>query len=93
VTITGPASGYSTARVEAASPRPMGEFIGNAPSRRGQRAIWTGLHARAERGTLTYHGWGHGSYSTSGCVRQIVDSYLLDGVVPARGASCPAVDV
>ncbi|MEO3772848.1 alpha/beta hydrolase [Micromonospora sp. B9E7] len=41
---------------------------------------------------LTYQGWGHGSYSTSPCVRQTVDAYLIDRVVPARDASCPAVE-
>lgn len=42
---------------------------------------------------LTYQGWGHGSYTTSPCVGRAVDSYLIDAVVPARGTSCPAVDV
>ncbi|MFG3553523.1 alpha/beta hydrolase [Micromonospora sp. NPDC047557] len=42
---------------------------------------------------LTYEGWGHGSYTTSGCVGRAVDAYLIDQVVPARGARCPAVDV
>ncbi|MFE9190736.1 alpha/beta hydrolase [Micromonospora sp. NPDC007208] len=41
---------------------------------------------------LTYPGWGHGSYSSSPCVQRAVDSYLIDRVVPARGASCPAVE-
>ncbi|MFF0150060.1 alpha/beta fold hydrolase [Micromonospora sp. NPDC005203] len=42
---------------------------------------------------LTYQGWGHGSYTTSvPCVGATVDSYLIDQVVPARGATCPAVD-
>ncbi|MET7672305.1 alpha/beta hydrolase [Micromonospora luteifusca] len=41
---------------------------------------------------LTYQGWGHGSYSSSSCVERAVDAYLIDQVVPARGASCPAVD-
>ncbi|MBM0274634.1 alpha/beta hydrolase [Micromonospora tarensis] len=41
---------------------------------------------------LTYHGWGHGSYSTSPCVQRAVDAYLLDQVVPARGAGCPAIE-
>ncbi|MET7861906.1 alpha/beta hydrolase [Micromonospora taraxaci] len=41
---------------------------------------------------LTYQGWGHGSYTTSPCVQQIVDDYLIDRVVPARDASCPAVE-
>ncbi|MGW3785040.1 alpha/beta hydrolase [Micromonospora chokoriensis] len=41
---------------------------------------------------LTYQGWGHGSYSSSPCVQQIVDDYLIDLVVPARDASCPAVE-
>ncbi|RAO29847.1 Carboxylesterase [Micromonospora saelicesensis] len=41
---------------------------------------------------LTYQGWGHGSYSSSPCVQRAVDSYLIGQVVPARGASCPAVE-
>ncbi|WP_433266305.1 alpha/beta hydrolase [Micromonospora vinacea] len=41
---------------------------------------------------LTYQGWGHGSYSSSPCAERAVDSYLIDQVVPARGASCPAVE-
>ncbi|MEU1587364.1 alpha/beta hydrolase [Micromonospora sp. NPDC005710] len=41
---------------------------------------------------LTYQGWGHGSYSSSVCVQRAVDSYLIDKVVPTRGASCPAVE-
>ncbi|MGC4745489.1 alpha/beta hydrolase [Micromonospora sp. DT201] len=41
---------------------------------------------------LTYQGWGHGSYTTSPCVGQAVDSYLIDRVVPARGATCPAIE-
>ncbi|MGC4833009.1 alpha/beta hydrolase [Micromonospora vinacea] len=41
---------------------------------------------------LTYQGWGHGSYSSSPCVKRAVDSYLIDQVVPARGANCPAVE-
>ncbi|WP_328651207.1 alpha/beta hydrolase [Micromonospora sp. NBC_00330] len=41
---------------------------------------------------LTYQGWGHGSYSSGPCVQRAVDSYLIDQVVPARGASCPAVE-
>ncbi|MEU8115480.1 alpha/beta hydrolase [Micromonospora sp. NPDC048947] len=41
---------------------------------------------------LTYRGWGHGSYSSSPCVQRAVDSYLIDQVVPVRGASCPAVE-
>ncbi|MEU1238937.1 alpha/beta hydrolase [Micromonospora parva] len=41
---------------------------------------------------LTYQGWGHGSYSSSPCVARAVDAYLIDQAVPARGASCPAVE-
>ncbi|RAO40360.1 Carboxylesterase [Micromonospora saelicesensis] len=41
---------------------------------------------------LTYQGWGHGSYSSSPCVQRAVDSYLIGQVVPARSASCPAVE-
>ncbi|MEV4761218.1 alpha/beta hydrolase [Micromonospora chokoriensis] len=41
---------------------------------------------------LTYQGWGHGSYSSSPCVQQLVDAYLIDLVVPARDAGCPAVE-
>ncbi|MEV4495801.1 alpha/beta hydrolase [Micromonospora arborensis] len=41
---------------------------------------------------LTYQGWGHGSYTTSPCVGQPVDAYLIDQVVPARGTNCPAIE-
>ncbi|MEV1070420.1 alpha/beta hydrolase [Micromonospora parva] len=41
---------------------------------------------------LTYQGWGHGSYSSSPCVARAVDAYLMDQAVPARGASCPAIE-
>ncbi|MFJ5601742.1 alpha/beta hydrolase [Micromonospora parva] len=41
---------------------------------------------------LTYDGWGHGSYTSSPCVARAVDAYLIDQAVPARGASCPAVE-
>ncbi|WP_431869409.1 alpha/beta hydrolase [Nocardiopsis eucommiae] len=39
---------------------------------------------------FTYEGGGHTAY-TGGrpCVDGVVDAYLLDGVVPADGASCP----
>nr|WP_233413626.1 alpha/beta hydrolase [Nucisporomicrobium flavum] len=40
---------------------------------------------------LTYAGAGHGSYNSgSGCMRAAVDAYLIDLVVPQRGAVCPA---
>ncbi|GIG89048.1 alpha/beta fold hydrolase [Plantactinospora endophytica] len=39
---------------------------------------------------LTYEGAGHGVYSATACTRSTVDRYLVDLVVPARGASCPA---
>ncbi|MFC4020845.1 alpha/beta hydrolase [Micromonospora sp. GCM10011542] len=41
---------------------------------------------------LTYEGWGHGGYTTSPCVQRAVDAYLIDGLVPARGTSCPAIE-
>ncbi|WP_406077548.1 alpha/beta hydrolase [Micromonospora sp. NBC_00858] len=41
---------------------------------------------------LTYQGCGHGSYTTSPCVGQAVDSYLIDGVVPGPGTRCPAIE-
>lgn len=39
---------------------------------------------------LTYEGWGHGAYWTSGCVAGLVDGYLATLSLPPRGASCPA---
>ncbi|MER7344621.1 alpha/beta hydrolase [Streptomyces aurantiacus] len=40
----------------------------------------------------TYQGWGHGTYSSSPCAQKTVDDYLISLKVPARGASCPAVE-
>ncbi|MFE0172231.1 alpha/beta hydrolase [Streptomyces sp. NPDC059002] len=40
----------------------------------------------------TYRGWGHGTYSSSPCAQQVIDDYLISLKVPARGASCPAVE-
>ncbi|SDK70684.1 alpha/beta hydrolase [Nonomuraea jiangxiensis] len=40
---------------------------------------------------VTYEGEGHGAYlSGSKCIRGLVDSYLLEGKVPGKGATCPA---
>ncbi|MEU4690161.1 alpha/beta hydrolase [Actinoplanes sp. NPDC023714] len=39
---------------------------------------------------VTYEGWGHGSYRRNACTVAVVDRYLIDLTVPARGASCPA---
>ncbi|GAA1603200.1 MULTISPECIES: alpha/beta hydrolase [Kribbella] len=40
---------------------------------------------------VTYEGWGHGSYSTSACMRSTIDDYLTARDVPKRGSSCAAV--
>ncbi|MEU8955072.1 alpha/beta hydrolase [Streptomyces sp. NPDC048518] len=40
----------------------------------------------------TYEGWGHGTYSSSPCAQRTVDDYLIQSKVPARGATCPAVE-
>ncbi|GAA4504983.1 MULTISPECIES: alpha/beta hydrolase [Nonomuraea] len=50
------------------------------------------LTAQLKTATLvTYEGEGHGAYlSGSQCVAKLVDSYLLDGKLPRRGATCPA---
>ncbi|MEW1841367.1 alpha/beta hydrolase [Nonomuraea angiospora] len=40
---------------------------------------------------VTYEGEGHGAYlSGSKCVLELVNSYLIDGKLPERGATCPA---
>ncbi|MEO3873106.1 alpha/beta hydrolase [Nonomuraea sp. B12E4] len=40
---------------------------------------------------VTYEGEGHGAYlSGSKCIRGLVDSYLIEGKVPAKGSTCPA---
>lgn len=41
---------------------------------------------------LTYEGWGHGTYNSSPCAQAAIDDYLIAQVLPARGATCPAVD-
>ncbi|MFJ8749694.1 alpha/beta hydrolase [Streptomyces sp. NPDC102441] len=40
----------------------------------------------------TYEGWGHGTYSSSPCVQEVVDAYLISLKVPPRGSRCPAVE-
>lgn len=51
------------------------------------------LTAQLKTATLvTYEGEGHGAYlSGNKCVKQFVDSYLLAGKLPEKGASCKAV--
>ncbi|TKK89001.1 alpha/beta hydrolase [Herbidospora galbida] len=39
---------------------------------------------------LTFEGEGHGAYGQTLCVTGIVDAYLLNGTVPAKGTVCPA---
>jgi pimeloyl-ACP methyl ester carboxylesterase len=41
---------------------------------------------------LTYQGWGHIAYSHSPCVKAAVERYLVDLVLPAPEATCPAVE-
>ncbi|AQZ69944.1 probable exported protease [[Actinomadura] parvosata subsp. kistnae] len=50
------------------------------------------LTAQLKTATLvTYEGEGHGAYlSGSKCIQGLVDAYLIDGKVPAKGATCPA---
>ncbi|QLQ35382.2 alpha/beta fold hydrolase [Micromonospora robiginosa] len=45
-----------------------------------------GRHGRL----VTYEGWGHGTYQRTDCTTAVVDRYLVDGVLPAPGARCPA---
>jgi len=39
---------------------------------------------------VTYEGWGHGAYGRTPCTTSVVDRYLIDLTVPARGTTCPA---
>ncbi|GAB77760.1 alpha/beta hydrolase fold [Austwickia chelonae] len=39
---------------------------------------------------LVVDGWGHGSSVVSSCAREAIQSYLVDGKLPAKGASCKA---
>ncbi|MEU4425459.1 alpha/beta hydrolase [Actinoplanes sp. NPDC024001] len=48
-------------------------------------AAQLGRHGRL----VTYEGWGHGVYRTTDCTEAVVDRYLIDLTVPARGFSCP----
>ena len=39
---------------------------------------------------LTVEGWGHTSVEIpSQCTEDVVSRYLLEGVTPAEGATCP----
>lgn len=49
-------------------------------------AAQLGRHGRL----VTYEGWGHGSYRSTGCTTAAVDRYLIDLVIPAPGTRCPA---
>ncbi|WP_243708380.1 alpha/beta hydrolase [Actinomadura sp. GC306] len=53
---------------------------------------WAAALARrlgGEATLLTYRGEGHGAYDTGDrCVRETVHAYLLQGTLPADGASC-----
>jgi pimeloyl-ACP methyl ester carboxylesterase len=40
---------------------------------------------------LTYDGWGHVAYNHTACISGIVDSYLIDGTLPAAGTHCAGV--
>jgi pimeloyl-ACP methyl ester carboxylesterase len=40
---------------------------------------------------VTYLGWGHGAYPHSSCTQGSVDDYLINGTLPAPGATCAAV--
>jgi hypothetical protein len=50
------------------------------------------LNEKLKTGVLvTYEGEGHGAYlSGSSCVMRTVDTYLLNGKLPAADTSCPA---
>ncbi|GAA2911648.1 hypothetical protein GCM10020221_04240 [Streptomyces thioluteus] len=38
---------------------------------------------------VTYKGEGHGAYNSgNACMKALVDGYLVEGRVPARGATC-----
>ncbi|MHA3702706.1 alpha/beta hydrolase [Jatrophihabitans sp. YIM 134969] len=39
---------------------------------------------------LTWQGQGHTAYLKSRCIDTAVDTYLVEGTVPAKGATCPA---
>lgn len=41
---------------------------------------------------LTYQGSGHGPYTKSPCAQAVIDRYLIDRIVPARGVTCPDND-
>ncbi|MDY7086126.1 MAG: alpha/beta hydrolase [Actinomycetota bacterium] len=55
--------------------------------------VWA-THVAAQLGRhgrlVTYEGSGHGAYGKTPCTTAAVDRYLIDLVVPPRGASCPA---
>ncbi|MBL7257492.1 alpha/beta hydrolase [Paractinoplanes lichenicola] len=54
--------------------------------------VWA-THVAAQLGRhgrlVTYEGSGHGAYGNTPCTTAAVDRYLIDLVLPPRGASCP----
>lgn len=44
--------------------------------------------ALADGHLLVHEGDGHGAYGSNGCVREAVERYLVDGVVPDAGTRC-----
>ncbi|WP_067707572.1 alpha/beta hydrolase [Nocardia yamanashiensis] len=46
--------------------------------------------AGARTSTVVWQGWGHPSFSHSGCVQQNMVDYLKDAKLPADGTACPA---
>jgi pimeloyl-ACP methyl ester carboxylesterase len=52
----------------------------------------TNAASQAKAPLLRYDGWGHFAYEKSPCVSGKTDAFLITGKLPARGASCPAVE-
>lgn len=56
------------------------------------RALGVASQLGREGVLFTYDGWGHGVYGRSECVNGVIDRYLINRTLPARGAHCPAVE-
>ena len=54
-------------------------------------ALDDAVQLRSAARFVTYLGWGHGAYPHSDCTEGTVDDYLINGTLPAPGATCAAV--
>jgi pimeloyl-ACP methyl ester carboxylesterase len=79
------------ARLRVDTARPLLLLNSRHDVRTGYAWATNVAHQLGRHGRLvTYEGSGHGAYGNTPCTTEAVDRYLIDLVVPPRGATCPA---